>query len=103
MNNNNILPWIPPGAALPIPGPSLILRTDSSSSGRRRHEQEASLDMDDMEETGADGKKMTDEEKRKNFLERNRSVLSCLNSVPTLTVSQSRRAQMSPAQEAMAG
>lgn len=30
--------------------------------------------MDDMDDTNADGKKMTDEEKRKNFLERNRYV-----------------------------
>jgi ATF/CREB family transcription factor len=35
-------------------------------------------DMDDQDEIGADGRKMTDEEKRKNFLERNRYVyLSC--------------------------
>jgi ATF/CREB family transcription factor len=31
-------------------------------------------DMDDQDEVGADGRKMTDEEKRKNFLERNRYV-----------------------------
>ena len=35
-------------------------------------------DMMDMPDEGPDGKKMTDEEKRKNFLERNRYVyLSC--------------------------
>jgi len=35
-------------------------------------------DMDDSEELNADGKKMTDEEKRKNFLERNRvAALKC--------------------------
>ena len=30
------------------------------------------VDIDDMDDIGTDGKKMTDEEKRKNFLERNR-------------------------------
>ena len=32
------------------------------------------MDQDDQDEIGTDGKKMTDEEKRKNFLERNRYV-----------------------------
>lgn len=63
------------------------------------------MDPDDGEEQlGADGKKMTDEEKRKNFLERNRCVyaLSILWLIQTLTNVQGRRAQVSPAQEAMA-
>lgn len=35
-------------------------------------EPEDEMDQDDQDELGPDGKKMTDEEKRKNFLERNR-------------------------------
>ncbi|KAK5731147.1 Transcription factor [Elasticomyces elasticus] len=41
-------------------------------------DEEDEQDMMDQDETGPDGKKMTDEEKRKNFLERNRiAALKC--------------------------
>jgi ATF/CREB family transcription factor len=66
-------------------------------------------DMDDQDEIGADGRKMTDEEKRKNFLERNRYVYSPCNAggsseeLSLITTTQGGRTQMSSTQEAMAG
>lgn len=61
--------------------------------------------MDDMEEHTIDGRKMTDEEKRKNFLERNRyvGIWTQVDRSLILTHSQGRRTEVSPAQEAVAG
>lgn len=55
-------------------------RTSASGAGNMDMDMDDEEDMDDnaMEETHPDGKKMTDEEKRKNFLERNRvAALKC--------------------------
>lgn len=54
-------------------------------------------------DTHADGRKMTDEEKRKNFLERNRYVILGIYNFAWLKMFQGCCAQMSPAQEAVAG
>lgn len=66
---------------------------------------EGSSNGDELDDpkNGTKGKKMTDEEKRRNFLERNRYVVSslCLNNA--LTSSQSRCTQMSSTQKAVAG
>jgi ATF/CREB family transcription factor len=78
-----------------------------SNSGLAMEPEPPSDEEPDLskEEYNANGKKMTDEEKRKNFLERNRyvdmSVLRRLEDV--LTRYQSRCPQMSSAQEAVAG
>lgn len=65
---------------------------------------------EDASPTGENGKKMTDEEKRKNFLERNRLAYSptwpffiVLVYVLKLTCMQGRCTQMPATQEAMAG
>ena len=46
----------------------------STGSAMSEGPEDDDMDQDDMDEHGPDGKKMTDEEKRKNFLERNRYV-----------------------------
>lgn len=52
--------------------------SNASSMGPDDMDMEDEMDgMDGMDDIGSDGKKMTDEEKRKNFLERNRYAIVC--------------------------
>lgn len=57
---------------------------------------------DEMSDIHPSGRKMTDEEKRKNFLERNRSVVMSLYVEIILTMFQGRRTKVSSTEEAMA-
>ncbi|KAL1311601.1 hypothetical protein AAFC00_001714 [Neodothiora populina] len=60
----------------PAKGPNK--RQKGNHGGMNMPEDEMDSDDDDENKLGADGKKMTDEEKRKNFLERNRvAALKC--------------------------
>ena len=66
-------------------------------------EEDDDDEMDGMDEHGPDGRKMTDEEKRKNFLERNRYLrVKSDVAAPRLTFSQSCGTKVSPTEEAMA-
>lgn len=85
----------------PAKGPNKKAKTSSVESPSDMDSED-----EDMKKGQTDPKKMTDEEKRRNFLERNRYVSSGLynGDDPLLTcLMQCRRPQVSSTEEAMAG
>lgn len=88
----------------PSKGPAAKKQKNNQGSANEQEMDEEDSDDETREMThDANGKKMTDEEKRKNFLERNRFVtFPVLLFQYKLTTIQSRRPQVPSTQEAMA-